>query len=130
MSFDTLKIKELKEIAEQFAVDLPEKATKQQIILLLQEEGVDYDTYAKFAEVEKEEIDLGPEPNPRKIDYKNQPVVLVKMVRENLSYQWGNYVFTRENPYMPMAESDALALFNNLPGFVLATPAEVQEFYR
>ena len=49
MSFDTLKTNELKKIAESFGVDSPEKATKQTIILALQEEGITYDMYAKHA---------------------------------------------------------------------------------
>ena len=41
MSFDTLKVQELREIAESFAVELPSKISKQQLILLLEEEGVE-----------------------------------------------------------------------------------------
>jgi hypothetical protein len=33
MSFETLKLNELKQVAETFGIDLPEKANKQSVIL-------------------------------------------------------------------------------------------------
>ena len=129
MSFDTLKIKDLKEIAESFAVEYPAKVTKQQLILALEEEGVTYATYQKFYESEKVETDAVNQADPRNIDYANQNVVLVKMVRGNHSYEWRGFTFSQQNPYMPMPEEIAQVLFDEQAGFVLATPREVQEFY-
>jgi hypothetical protein len=129
MSFDTLKVAELREIADSFAVDLPNKATKQQIILALEEEGVDYNTYANFSGAEKVEIEPGPDPRPQPVDVSNPDVVLVKMTRNNMSYQIGNYVFSQEHPFVPMPSDHAQRIFDGIQGFVLATPREVQEFY-
>jgi hypothetical protein len=128
MSFDNLKIKELREVADSFAVEIPAKVTKQQLIMLLEEEGVTYSTYQKFYESEKVELDAVREADPR-AQYQDQNIVLVKMVRGNPSYEWRGFTFTTRNPYLPMPERAAQALFDEVQGFVLATPREVQEFY-
>ena len=130
MSFDTLKVKELREIADSFAVEVPPKATKQQLIMILEEEGVDFNTYAKFSGAEQVDIELGPDPRPQPIDVTSNDVVLVKMVRNNMSYQIGNYVFSHEHPFVPMPSDHAQRIFDSIQGFVLATPREAQEFYR
>jgi hypothetical protein len=54
MSFQDMKLVELKAIAESFGVDTPTKITKNQIIDLLTEEGVTYEMYAHFDKIEKE----------------------------------------------------------------------------
>ena len=130
MSFDTLKVKELREIADSFGVELTVKATKQEIIMALEEEGVDFNTYARFSGAEKVEVQPGPDARPQPIDVSNPDVVLVKMVRDNMSYQVGNYVFSKEHPFVPMPTEHAQRLFDSSNGFILATPREVQEFYR
>jgi hypothetical protein len=130
MSFNTLKVKELREIADSFAVDIPTKATKQELILLLEDEGVTYDMYSKFTNSEQVEVEAGPDPRPQAFDVNEQGIVLVKMTRGNMSYQIGNYVFSHEHPFVPMPEDHAQRIFDSIEGFVLATPREVQEFYR
>lgn len=129
MSFDTLKVQELREIAESFAVELPTKISKQQLILLLEEEGVTYETYQRFFDSEKVEPQPDPSPRPQNLDASAPNVVLVKMDRNNMSYQIGNYIFSQEHPFVPMTENDAQAVFDLHQGFRLATPREVQEFY-
>ena len=47
MSFSTMKIAELKQIAEDFAVDLPNSKSKAEIIAAFAEEGVTWDIYQK-----------------------------------------------------------------------------------
>jgi hypothetical protein len=129
MSFDTLKIKELREIAESFAVDFPAKTTKQQLILLLEEEGVTYDTYKRFFESEKVEDETIPRSQPSK-GIENEEIVLVKMDRNNISYDVMGFTFTRQHPFTPMSISQAQEIFDLHQGFRLATPREAQEFYR
>lgn len=129
MSFDTLKVKELREIAESFAVDIPQKATKQEIIMVLEEEGVDFNTYAKFSDAEKIEPEKGIQGRPQQVDIRNPDTVVVKMVRNNMSYQIGDYVFSQEHPFVPMSSDHAQRIFDSIEGFVLATPREVQEYY-
>jgi hypothetical protein len=127
MSFDTLKISELKKIAENFGVDLPEKATKQSIILTLQEEGVTHDVYNKFVDAEKVEVKQPEE--KKKISLDKSSTILVKMDKMNPSYTVLGYTFTQDHPFVAMTEDDANSIFDNEPGFRPATPREVQEFY-
>ena len=89
MSFTELKLNELKEVAETFAVDLEGVKTKQEIIAAIQEEGVTYQMYDKLKNAEKQKIEI-PESEKikreRKIMSKTTNQVLVKMERNNHSY--------------------------------------------
>ena len=95
MSFDALKTNELKKVAESFGVDAPEKATKQSLILALQEEGITYDMYAKFNDAEQVEIKADPKP-AKKTKSNKENSVLVRMDRANPSYDTNGYTFTQE----------------------------------
>jgi parvulin-like peptidyl-prolyl isomerase len=132
MSFDAMKVAELKEIAESFAVDLEDAKNKSEILAVLAEEGITYDMYKQFADSEKEELE--PEEEEVKPVVKEKPkkagdTVLVKMDRHNFTYQTFGYTFTAEHPYVAIPEKDAQLIFDNEEGFRMATPREVQEFY-
>ena len=130
MSFDTLKVAELKQIAEDFAVDIAEQKGKKDIIAALAEEGVTWAIYQKFKDIEEEELEMNetlPKAAPKVV--KEEDMVLVKMTRANFSYEIRGYTFTKEHPFVAMDKDTAQAIFDKEEGFVLATPAEVQEFY-
>jgi hypothetical protein len=55
--------------------------------------------------------------------------VLVKMERNNHSYQAIGYSFSQEHPFVAMPESEAQNIFDTEEGFRLATPREAQEYY-
>ena len=129
MSFDTLKVAELKVIATDFAVDTENLKNKKDIIAALSEEGVTWSVYQSTIEaVEKdtEEIEILP-----KYDPKAQPedTILVRMTRDNHRYDIHGYTFTKEHPFVAMSEDDAQKIFDTEEGFRLATPKEVQDFY-
>jgi hypothetical protein len=129
MSFDTLKVAELKKIADDFAVDTDGLKNKKDIIAALAEEGVTYSVYSKTMdaiEEATEEIEILP-----KFDLNSQPenTVLVRMTRANFRYDSMGYTFTQDHPFVAMSEDDAQKIFDNEEGFRLATPKEVQEFY-
>jgi len=132
MSFSDLKITELRKAAESFGVDTTGVKTKQEIVALLEEEGINYQMYNKFSTVEKEEIKV-PEAEKQKRESKimgkaaNQ--VLVKMERNNHSYQTAGFEFTQEHPFVAMSETDAQRIFDTQEGFRIATPREAQEYY-
>ena len=131
MSFKDLKINELKKVADSFGVDLGTSKNKQEIIALLEEEGISYQMYSKFSNSEKEEVKI---PEFEKVQrekkiMKTANTVLVKMERMNHSYQTNGFTFTQEHPFVAMSEKDAQFIFDNQPGFRLATPREAQEFY-
>ena len=129
MSFDTLKVAELKVIATDFAVDTENLKNKKDIIAALSEEGVTWSVYQSTIEaIEKdtEEIEILP-----KFDPKAQPedTILVRMTRDNHRYDINNQTFTKQHPFVAMSEDDAQKIFDTEEGFRLATPKEVQDFY-
>lgn len=129
MSFDTLKVAELKIIATDFAVDTEGLKNKKDIIAALAEEGVTWSVYQSTVEaIEKdtEEIEILP-----KFDPKAQPedTVLVRMTRDNMRYDIHGKTFTKDHPFVAMSEEDAQKIFDTEEGFRLATPKEVQDFY-
>jgi hypothetical protein len=130
LSFLNLKITELKKVADSFGVDTEGAKTKQEIAALLEEEGISYQMYDKFTNVEKVEIDV-PEVEKKKREkvLKTEDQVLVKMERSNHSYQAQGYTFSQEHPFAAMAASDAQRIFDTQEGFRLATPREAQDYY-
>jgi len=129
MSFDTLKVAELKVIATDFAVDTENLKNKKDIIAALSEEGVTWEVYQSTLEAIEEateEIEILP-----KFDPKAQPedTVLVRMTRENMRYDIHGHTFTKDHPFVAMSEEDAQKIFDSEEGFRLATPKEVQDFY-
>jgi hypothetical protein len=130
MSFDTLKLAELKQIAEDFAVDIEKTGGKKDIIAALAEEGVTWAIYKKAKGIEEEEKEMNetlPKAAPKAVS--KEDMVLVKMTRENFSYETRGYTFTKTHPFVAMDKDTAQAIFDKEEGFRLATPKEVQEFY-
>ena len=130
MSFDTLKVAELKQIAEDFAVDIQGIGGKKDIIAALSEEGVTWAIYKKAKGIEEEEKEMNetlPKAAPKVVN--KEDMVLVKMTRPNFSYEIMGHRFTKEHPFVAMDKDTAQAIFDKEEGFVMATPAEVQEFY-
>ena len=128
MSFETLKINELREIADSFGVELPEKANKQSVVKILSEEGITYDMYSKFSGAEQVEVKLDEQPK-KKTKLTKENAVLVRMDRANPSYDVHGYTFTQLHPFIAMSEDEAQRIFDTEVGFRLATPKEAQEFY-
>jgi len=131
MSFDTLKVSELKKIAEDFAVDTDGLKNKADIIAALSEEGVTWSIYSKTLEKNEEEDEMSEEVLPR-FDAKKELAkdnVLVRMTRDNFRYDIMGHTFTKEHPFVAMSGENAQAIFDKEEGFRLATPKEVQEFY-
>lgn len=55
--------------------------------------------------------------------------ILVKMTRENFSYEVKGYRFTKEHPFLAVDADDADWLIENEDGFRPASPKEAREFY-
>jgi hypothetical protein len=130
MSFDTLKVAELKQIAEDFAVDISGLGGKKDIVAALSEEGVTWAIYKKAKGIEEEEKEMNdtlPKAAPKVVN--KEDMVLVKMTRANYSYEIMGHRFTKEHPFVAMDKDTAQAIFDKEEGFRLATPVEVQEFY-
>ena len=130
MSFDTLKVAELKTIAEDFAVETEGLKNKQDIIAALAEEGVTYELYAKtLKDVEdaKEEVEILPVFDPKA--ERTEDTVLVRMTRANFRYDILGHTFTQDHPFVAMHKDAAQEIFDIEEGFRLATPKEVQDYY-
>jgi hypothetical protein len=130
MSFETLKLSEIKKIAEDFGVDTENLKSKVDIIAALSEEGVTWTVYSKtLKDVDdaKEEIEILPKFDPKKAQDKDS--VLVRMERANFRYDTLGYTFTQDHPFVAMTEDEAQEIFDKEEGFRLATPKEVQDFY-
>jgi hypothetical protein len=130
MSFETLKIAELKKIAEDFAVDVDGLKSKNDLIAALADEGVTWGVYSKTIEKQEDEEDddVLPKPDVKK-SLDKEDSVLVRMTRANFRYDILGHTFTREHPFVAMINDDAQAIFDKEEGFRLATPKEVQDFY-
>jgi hypothetical protein len=130
MSFETLKLSELKKVAEDFGVDIEELKSKKDIIAQLAEEGVSWSVYQKTVQDVNdatEEIEVFPKFDPKKDIHEDK--VLVKMDRANFRYDIMGFTFTKEHPFVAMNEKDAQEIFDGEDGFRLATPKEAQDFY-
>jgi len=130
MSFDTLKVAELRSIAEEFAVETEGLKNKQDIIAALAEEGVTYAVYEKtLKDVEdaKEEIEVLPVFDPKA--ERTEDTVLVMMTRANFRYDIMGHTFTQDHPFVAMHKDAAQEIFDKEEGFRLATPKEVQDYY-
>ncbi len=131
MSFETLKLAELKKIAEDFAVDVEKIKSKSDIIAALAEEGVTWSVYNKTLKDVEEAEDISDEPLP-KFDPKKDltaDTVLVRMTRANFRYDILGHTFTKDHPFVAMKEKEAQEIFDKEEGFRLATPKELQDFY-
>jgi hypothetical protein len=132
MSFETLKVSELKKIAEDFAVETEGLKNKADIIAAFTEEGLTWSVYNKtINKMEEEAEDMSIEVLPR-LDPKavhSEDTVLVRMTRANFRYDIMGFTFTKEHPFVAMNKEDAQEIFDKEEGFRLATPKEVQEYY-
>ena len=130
MSFETLKVSEIKKIAEDFAVDADGLKNKADIIAALAEEGVTWSVYNKTMDKMEEEdmtVEILPKFDPKAEQPEN--TVLVRMTRNNFRYDIMGFTFTKEHPFVAVSEDVAQEIFDKEEGFRLASPREVQEYY-
>lgn len=152
MSFNKLKADELALLAtEGFAVEIPEGATKPQIIAALAENTITWEQALespflpeKYRAVEPApavvttETIAGATPTvtavvepPKEIVAKvvTPEKVLMKMERENPRYDIRGHKFTQDHPFALVDENDAEYIIENVEGFRYATPKEARDFY-
>ena len=132
MSFETLKVSELKAVAEDFGVETDGLKNKADIVAALAEEGITWNLYQDtIKKIEEESVPLEQEVLPKFDASKEiaEDQVLVRMTRANFRYDIIGKTFTREHPFVAMTKEEAQKIFDKEEGFRLATPAEVREFY-
>jgi hypothetical protein len=133
MSFESVKVGALRQIAVSYGLDEIESKTKTKKALVewLDEEGVTeelHDSLTKNAKPEEDEDE--PVRQTPSAPVKGEDLVLIKMNRDNFYFEAiGRHVFTKDHPYMAVPRTDANEIFRLEEGFVLATDAEVKEYY-
>jgi len=141
--FEDLTQKELLAVAEMFGTEVKPNASKVSIVKELDLDGVTFSAYqdlvAAVADEEPElalldetplEADLVLVPTtPTPVVAQEQEYTLVKMTRNNLTYETSGYKFTKEHPYVLVKEEVADYLTERLDGFRPATGKEIREFY-
>lgn len=134
MSFDKMKVDELRKIADDFAVDVDPKDNKAIVIAKLSENGVTWDYYQKqLDDAEKAAANADNAPVApvfdEPVEKAGEERVLLRMTRDNGTFEVRGVRFTRANPYAIVPESDADAILDMYEGFRIASPKEVREFY-
>jgi hypothetical protein len=136
MSFSTHTVKELKEVADFYGVDLENVKGKAAIIAEIESDGVEYADAVKQVLAPDE-----PEDDDEVVEAKAAapvaapagPTLVVRMTRQNPRFDVEAngrlYTFTREHPYASMPEVDAEVITDREEGFRIASPSEVREFY-
>lgn len=144
---------------EDLNLDLPENATKPVALAAILEAGVTWeqacelsptiDAYDQAIEKKKKESALNVVTSSQVKESNNVPAqtaekprpedvvattqrpakTLIKMDRQNPSFQIRGYKFTQENPFALVTEEDAEFLVDLNDGFYYATPREAAEFY-
>jgi hypothetical protein len=134
MSFDKMKVDELRQIADDFAVDIDPKDNKQTVIAKLNDNGVSWDYYqgqvaANEAEAESEKLTATKPAFDEPAESLEVNKVLMRMTRANPTFEVRGVKFTRDNPYALVREVDADFIMETYEGFRIASPREVKEFY-
>lgn len=130
MSFSSLKVGDLRQIAESYGAEEVQLMTKKDLLTWLDEEGVTYGDYNALANAEKadeDDLDLPKQPTAPS---KDEDLVIIKMERANPGYMAiGKYFFTQTAPFVAVPRVDANEIFRLEEGFRLANDVEVQEYY-
>lgn len=130
--FETMRVDELREIAENFGVEVKESDKKPMILAALAEEGVTFEDYNRLTNAEHEEPEQVVEVKEVTVEKKrvrSEKDVLVKMTRDNYYFETYGKVFTKEHPFAVMSEDEAQQIFDAHDGFTVATPREAAEYY-
>lgn len=134
MSFDKVGVADLRRIAtEEFGLEFDtEKPTKAEVIAAFAENDISFDTAAQFdAKLRGEAEAIKEEVKKEEVAAKEaEEKVLLKMLRDNHSYQIRGIRFEKSHPFALVPASDAeFIVEHDETGFRYATPKEAQEFY-
>lgn len=136
--------KELIDLAEELGgvEDLDMRMTQQTMLKKLAEAGYDEAAHqrkhAPQGVVTTEQAAPLPQENTVEVAAKEEEQVsqlkpaekiLLKMTRENFSYEVRGYRFSKDHPFVAVNAEDADWLIENEDGFRPASPKEAREFY-
>ncbi|AXH66560.1 hypothetical protein SEA_SPILLED_54 [Streptomyces phage Spilled] len=130
MSYNKMKVDELRELADAYAVDVEPSDNKSVIINKLIESGVTFDYHQAQVKAAEGAEKIQPAPvfdEPAEDDGTSK--ILLRMTRANGTFEVRGARFTQTNPYALVAERDADYIIESYEGFRIASPREVKEFY-
>lgn len=130
MSFNEMKVGELRELADAYAVDINKSDNKEVIIRKMTENGVTWDYHVAQTANETpgvERVPVAEFDEPAEDNGEGQ--ILLRMTRANGTFQVRGATFTQSNPYAIVKERDADYILETYEGFRIASPKEVREFY-
>lgn len=131
MEFAELKLKkpELLKAAEEFAVDVDKTWTNKKIVEEIEAFGVTADMYIASDLYQSGELTPDVKAVPRAGARKPAgSEVLIKMTRQNPTYEIRGYRFTKKDPFVVVDEENANYILE-LEGFSIASPKAAQEYY-
>lgn len=128
MSFEELKVPELRTVAEAFGVSQKPVMKKVDLIKAIEDEGVTFEDYEALLAAKLDSSEIVKDPSAPTIGSED-PKVLVKMERRNPYFEYNGYTFEQRRPFVIMLEDDANELFDTHEGFRVANPREAKEFY-
>lgn len=142
MTFQKLKVDELKQLAVEFGVidqDNPqdkkslEEMTKKELLVALEENGVTWSYYQNSLRSKSKDDSPDAESDVKDnsaIKQFDGAPVLLKMVGQNASVEVAGYMFTQINPFNFMSSGEAQDIIDFYPEkFRLAHPKEAKDFY-
>lgn len=137
MSFKTLKVEQLRFVAEAFTLDVDEKANKAVLLAAIEaDEFIEWDDAVAALKTEglweekNEEAVVADKKEKAEVKAARPKDTVLKMLRANRSYEKMGYRFTVTNPFCLVTAEDAEAITDSEPeGFRYASPKEVTEFY-
>jgi hypothetical protein len=141
MSFIKLNTDVLTQVADHFGVDIDdvEKTDKgelkrQPLIKAITNSGITWEMYKQaFPDIEDlpevEKPVATNEKTEEKSPVREEPKVLLRMLRSNPLFEVRGYKFSKDHPFNAVAQSDAEYIIANYEGFRVALPSEAEEFY-
>lgn len=132
MSFSTLNKPELKYAAEFFDVPHTDKDTKPELIAALEEANISWSNYKKFVESDGKQVEEPKEEvKTEQVEFNN--TVLLKMDRQNPTFEILGRRFTKQQPFQAMTPDEAQDIIDAAEGigggFRIATPNEARKFF-
>jgi hypothetical protein len=121
MSFARMNRETLLKVADFFDINVDAQDGPKEIRLKLDDAGKTYDMWKRFNDPDESNV-------PDGIAFK-QSNLLIKMTRQNPTFEVFGYRFTRTSPYRAVPADDAQRIMDMYDGFVIATPSEVKSFY-
>jgi hypothetical protein len=134
-SFKDLNKEQLLAAADEFGTEIDKRWGEGNIIAALLSDGVTWEMYkTAFPDTvvdspEPEQKPAKPEGTAKKFSGKER-VELMKMERNNPSYQVLGYRFTKDHPFALVKADDVNWIMSHEVGFRVATPQEAEAFYK